>query len=101
VRRALVTLPEGAWKAIDELKGTLGDGDSEVIRNIVIAQLTSRGILLPSYNVPTIASEDFKHEIKKQQKTLEALIGLLVDKGYIQREDLRKRSSKSDLEQKP
>ena len=48
-RRALVTLPDGVWKVIDkELKGTLGDGDSEVIRNLVIAQLTEKGYLLPS-----------------------------------------------------
>jgi hypothetical protein len=37
-RRALVTLPEGLWAIIDaEMKGKIGDGDSEVIRNIVIA----------------------------------------------------------------
>lgn len=49
MRRALVSLPAGVWKLIDgELKGNLGDGDSEVIRNIVIAHLTEKGYLLPT-----------------------------------------------------
>lgn len=48
MRRALVTLPDGVWNVIDkELKGKLGDGDSEVIRNLVIAQLSEKGYLMP------------------------------------------------------
>lgn len=44
----MVSLPEGVWKVIDrELKGNLGDGDSEVIRNLIIAHLTEKGYLLP------------------------------------------------------
>jgi metal-responsive CopG/Arc/MetJ family transcriptional regulator len=36
-RRTLVSLPDGVWKIIDnELKCQNCDGDSEVIRNIVI-----------------------------------------------------------------
>ena len=47
MRRALVSLPDGIWKIIDEeLKGQIGDGDSEVIRNLVIAYLTEKGYLL-------------------------------------------------------
>jgi hypothetical protein len=34
MRRALVSLPDGVWTIIDtDLKGQIGDGDSEVIRN--------------------------------------------------------------------
>ena len=34
MRRALVSLPDGAWNIIDtDLKGQIDDGDSEVIRN--------------------------------------------------------------------
>ncbi len=48
MRRALVSLPNGVWEVIDkELKGKLGDGDSEVIRNIVISHLMEKGYLLP------------------------------------------------------
>ena len=47
MRRALVTLPDGVWKVLDkELKGKIGDGDSEVIRNIVITHLAEKGYLL-------------------------------------------------------
>ena len=43
-KRALVTLPEGVWEIIDrDLKGKLGDGDSEVIRNIVVSYLAEKG----------------------------------------------------------
>ncbi|HET7643063.1 MAG TPA: hypothetical protein VFK40_06115, partial [Nitrososphaeraceae archaeon] len=42
---------DGVWKIIDkELKGQIGDGDSEVIRNIVIAYLTEKGYLLKGNN---------------------------------------------------
>jgi len=45
MRMALVYLPDGVGKIIDdELKGNIGDGDSKVIRNIVITHLTERGI---------------------------------------------------------
>ena len=53
LRRALVTLPDRVWNVIDkELKGKLGDGDSEIIRNIVIAQLFREGNLLPPKDRP-------------------------------------------------
>jgi hypothetical protein len=46
-RRALVSLPEGVWQVIDEqLKGKIGNGDSEVIRNVVVAYLLERGYIL-------------------------------------------------------
>lgn len=46
---ALVALPDGIWKVLDKkLKGKPGDGDREVIRNIVFAHLTEKGYLLPS-----------------------------------------------------
>lgn len=51
-RRALVSLPDGVWKVIDEeLKGKIGDGDSEVIRNVVLSYLTERGYLLKPKNL--------------------------------------------------
>ena len=49
MRRALVSLPGGVWKVLDkELKGRIGDGDSELIRNLVINRLTEKGYLLPT-----------------------------------------------------
>ena len=44
MKRILVSLPEGAWKIIEkDLKNKLGESDSELIRNIVLAYLSEKG----------------------------------------------------------
>jgi len=44
--RILVSIPDGTWKIIEKnLKGKIGDKDSEVIRNIVMAYLSEKGYL--------------------------------------------------------
>ena len=44
MRRAFVSLPDGVWKIIDEnLRDQMDEGDSEVIRNIVISYLSDKG----------------------------------------------------------
>ena len=43
MKRILVSLPEGVYKIIQYLKGDLGESDSEVVRNIVIAYLSEQG----------------------------------------------------------
>jgi len=46
VKRILVSLPEGAWAIIErELKGKIGERDSEIVRNIVLAYLSEKGYL--------------------------------------------------------
>jgi hypothetical protein len=45
---ALVSLPDGAWNIIDTLKPQLGGGDSEIVRNIVLAYFIDKGYLLKS-----------------------------------------------------
>lgn len=46
MKRVLVSLPDGTWKIIEkELKGKIGEKDSEVIRNIVIAYVSEKGYL--------------------------------------------------------
>ena len=46
MKRVLVSLPEGTWKIIDkELKGKLGEKESEIIRNIVLAYLSEQGYM--------------------------------------------------------
>ena len=43
-RRAYVSLPDYAWKYIDEnLKGTMGKGDAQILREVVMAFLHLRG----------------------------------------------------------
>lgn len=47
MRRAFVSLPDGVWDIIDnELRGNLGEGDSEIIRNIVISYLSDQGYFI-------------------------------------------------------
>ena len=46
MKRVLVSIPDGAWEIIEkELKGKIGDRDSEIIRNIVLAYLSEKGYL--------------------------------------------------------
>jgi hypothetical protein len=76
MRRAQVSLPTGVWKVIDELKGTLGDADSEIIRNIIIAYLSDKGILLPSYKMEGTATRgDFDSKLK--DAVIDTLINLM------------------------
>ena len=41
-KKVQVTFPDGLWRLIEKLKGTLGDSDSEVVRNIVLAYLSEK-----------------------------------------------------------
>lgn len=96
MRRALVSLPEGVWKIIDnELRGQIGDGDSEVIRNLVIAYLTEKGYLLKGkkeeYQVNT---EHIASELDVHDSMITALTELLEEKGQLNPEEWEKRVQK-------
>ena len=43
MKKVLVSLPEGVFNLISDLKGDIGESYSEVIRNIVIAYLSDQG----------------------------------------------------------
>lgn len=45
MKKVLVSLREGIFKLIQELKEKMGESDSETIRNIVIAYLSEQGYL--------------------------------------------------------
>ena len=45
MKKVLVSLPEGIFNIIRELNGKIGESDSGVIRNIVIAYLSEKGYL--------------------------------------------------------
>lgn len=97
MRRALVTLPDGVWKIIDkELKGKIGDGDSEVIRNLVIAHLTEKGYLLPAKQgaIASSAGGDIGGELNMQEKMIDSLVELLEEKGTIRYSDWENRIKK-------
>jgi len=45
MKKILVSLPEGIFNIIRNLKGKIGESDSETVRNIVIAYLSQQGYL--------------------------------------------------------
>ena len=45
MKKILVSLPEGIHSLVRELKGKLGESDSEVIRTMVISFLSDKGYL--------------------------------------------------------
>lgn len=46
MKKGLVSLPEGIFNIVRELNGKIGESDSGVIRNIVIAYLSEKGYLM-------------------------------------------------------
>jgi metal-responsive CopG/Arc/MetJ family transcriptional regulator len=45
MKKILVSLPEGIFNLVKELKGKLGESDSEVVRSMVISFLSEKGYL--------------------------------------------------------
>jgi hypothetical protein len=45
MKKVLVSLPEGIFNLVRDLKGTLGESDSEVVRTMVISFLSEKGYL--------------------------------------------------------
>jgi metal-responsive CopG/Arc/MetJ family transcriptional regulator len=45
MKKVLVSLPEGIFSIVRELKGKLGESDSEVVRTMVISFLSEKGYL--------------------------------------------------------
>jgi metal-responsive CopG/Arc/MetJ family transcriptional regulator len=45
MKKVLVSLPEGIYKIVKDLKGKIGESDSEVIRTMVISFLSEKGYL--------------------------------------------------------
>jgi len=43
MKKVLVSLPEGIYDIVKELKGKIGESDSEVIRTIVTSYLSEKG----------------------------------------------------------
>jgi len=88
MKRALVSLPDGLWPIIEELKGKLGNANSEVIRNIVIAYLAERGILMPTYNVESVVGPT---SVDRHEAKLNALVQTLIEEKLIDRKELERR----------
>lgn len=95
-RRALVTLPDGVWKLIDEqFKGKIGDGDSEVIRNIVMGYLMEKGYPFDTkktHKTQSVSIEQIATELDIQEKMIDSLAEILEEKGIIKYNQWEKRT---------
>jgi hypothetical protein len=86
-RRALVSLPREVWQVIDEqLKGKIGNGDSEVIRNIVMAYLLERGYLLKPKEKPA-STDEIAGELDIHDAMITSLVEVLERKGILKQEE--------------
>jgi metal-responsive CopG/Arc/MetJ family transcriptional regulator len=96
LRRALVSLPDGVWSIIDnELKGQIGDGDSEVIRNLVISYLTEKGYLLKDKTKELkVINDQIASELDIHDTMITALTEILEEKGFLTQEEWEKRIQK-------
>jgi len=96
MRRALVSLPDGVWNIIDkDLKGQIGEGDSEVIRNLIISYLTEKGYLLKGNRTEGgTSTEQIASELDIHDTMITALTELLEEKGQITQEEWEKRVKK-------
>jgi hypothetical protein len=82
-RRALVSLPEGVWKVIDEeLKGKIGNGDSEVIRNVVLSYLTERGYILKPKK-EDVSTNQIAGEVDVHDSMITSQVEMLEEKGQL------------------
>lgn len=98
-RRALVSLPDSAWKIIDEkLKGELGDGDAEIIRNIVMLYFIQNGHILKEQAGTQYQKSDIHEEILGQidihDAQIEALVEILEEKGHVDTDEWSRRIKK-------
>jgi hypothetical protein len=86
-RRALVSLPEGVWEVIDnQLKGKIGNGDSEVIRNIVLSYLMERGYLLKPKE-KSASTDQIAGELDIHDAMITSLVEVLERKGVLKQEE--------------
>jgi hypothetical protein len=44
-KKVQVTFSNGLWKLINKLRGTIGDNDAEIIKNIVISYLSEKSYI--------------------------------------------------------
>lgn len=44
-KKVQVTFSDGQWRLVEKLRGTIGDNESEIVRNIVIAYLSEKSYI--------------------------------------------------------
>ena len=97
MRHAIVSLPEGIWNIIDnDLNGLIGEGDSEIIKNLVISYLTEKGYILKGKKCENhhTNTEQITSEIDIHDSMITALTEILEEKGQLNPEEWEKRVQK-------
>ena len=93
MKRVFVSLPDGVWKLIDQnFRGAMGEGDSEVIRNMIIAYISDQGYFLNAKGEPIV--EDVYNKLSVLDKMITSLAELLEEKGEIKYDQWEKRTTK-------
>jgi hypothetical protein len=64
LKKILASFPAGVYETLRSLKGELGESDSEIVRNIVIAYLSEQGFFSQT-SVKGIASQKRKKANEK------------------------------------
>ncbi len=47
-KRVQVAFTESQWKLLEKLRGELGDGDADIVRNVVLAWLAEKSLITTS-----------------------------------------------------
>lgn len=97
MRRTLVSLPDGAWDVIDkELRVQLGNADSEIIRNIVLAYLIEKGYLLKNKGKKeSVGNEQIASELEIHDEMITTLAEMLEEKGQLDYQTWERRVQKN------
>jgi hypothetical protein len=101
----LVSLPEGIFNIVKELKGKLGESNSEVVRDIVIAYLNEQGYLAKGKTIVSKQSKrdktrDLAEELDVFDTMLSALVELLEEKGILTQKEWERRIKRKSLRAK-
>jgi len=67
MKTILVSFPEGVYEMVLSLKGELGESNSEVVRNIVIAYLSEQGFF-SKMSIRGIAGQNRGRADEEKQK---------------------------------
>jgi hypothetical protein len=93
LKRVFVSLPDGVWSILKkEYLGNLGDSESEVVRNIVIAYLSDHGYFVneKGQGVSDKALKEVNNKLMIAENLIESIIDALEEKGHITFDDVDK-----------
>lgn len=97
-KRIFVSLPDGVWEILkNDFRNRMGDSESEIIRNIVIAYLSHRGYFVNSKGYEDTA--ELHEKINVLENMILSSIELLEEKGSLTFNEWQNRIKKKIIEQ--